>query len=193
MSSIRLFILDAFERQGEMHGHQLRLLAEQEHVHRWTDITVGAVYGAIKRLAAEGLLEVVRTEREGNFPERHIYRITEAGKKKRALLFGDTMHEVVLRPDPFDLALARLDPNRLDDLERVLDTRLAALGRLLDESIAANAEAHPYLTLSETHALNHREHRIRAEIDWLETVLADLPAILADERSRIAASRLEAS
>jgi DNA-binding PadR family transcriptional regulator len=193
MSSIRLFILDAFERHGEMHGHQLRLLAEQEHIHRWTDITVGALYGAIKRLASEGLLEVVRTEREGNFPERHIYRITEAGKKKRALLFGDTMHEIVIKPDPFDLALARLDPDRLDDLERNLDTRRAALGRLLEESVAANLEAHPYLTVSETHALKHREHRIQAEIDWLESIRADLPAILADERSRIAANRLEAS
>jgi DNA-binding PadR family transcriptional regulator len=186
MSSIRLFILDAFERQGEMHGHQLRLLAEQEHVHRWTDISVGAIYGAIKRLTAEGLLEVVRTEREGNFPERHIYRLTDAGKKQRQVLFGDTMGEIVLKPDPFDLALARLDPDRLDDVERILDTRLAALGRLLDESVAVNADARPYLSVSETHALTHREHRIRAEIDWLEGVRADVPAIVADERSQIA-------
>jgi DNA-binding PadR family transcriptional regulator len=193
MSSIRLFILDAFERQGEMHGHQLRLLAEQEHVHRWTDISVGAIYGAIKRLAAEGLLEVVRTEREGNFPERHIYRITEAGKKKRGLLYGDAMHEVTVKPDPFDLALARLDPDHLDDLERSLDSRKAALGRLLDESIAANTQAHPYLTVAETHALAHREHRIRAEIDWLDTVRADLPSILTDERTRIDPNRLPPS
>ena len=40
-----------------MHGHQLRLLAEEEHVALWTDITVGSLYGAIKRLAAEELIE----------------------------------------------------------------------------------------------------------------------------------------
>jgi hypothetical protein len=42
-----------------MHGHQLRLLAEEEHVALWTDITVGSLYGAIKRLAAEELNEEV--------------------------------------------------------------------------------------------------------------------------------------
>ena len=31
--------------RGEMHGHALRLLAEQEHIDEWTDFTVGAVYG----------------------------------------------------------------------------------------------------------------------------------------------------
>jgi DNA-binding PadR family transcriptional regulator len=46
-----------------MHGHQLRLLAEEEHVALWTDITVGSLYGAIKRLAAEELIEEVRVER----------------------------------------------------------------------------------------------------------------------------------
>lgn len=29
-----------------MHGHQLRLLAEEEHIDLWTDITVGGLYGA---------------------------------------------------------------------------------------------------------------------------------------------------
>lgn len=56
MSSIRLFILSSFAELGPMHGHRLRLTAEHNRVHLWTDITVGAVYGAMKRLALEGLL-----------------------------------------------------------------------------------------------------------------------------------------
>ena len=61
MSSIRLFILGALADEGEMHGHQLRQLAEMEHIDMWTDITVGALYGAIKRLAAEDLIEEEET------------------------------------------------------------------------------------------------------------------------------------
>ena len=56
MSSIRLFILSSFAEHGPMHGHLLRLVAERMRVPLWTDISVGAVYGAMKRLAAEGLL-----------------------------------------------------------------------------------------------------------------------------------------
>ncbi|RYG67720.1 PadR family transcriptional regulator, partial [bacterium] len=68
MSSIRLFILSSFAELGPMHGHRLRLVAERNHVTLWTDITVGAVYGAMKRLAVEGLIRATETEREGNRP-----------------------------------------------------------------------------------------------------------------------------
>lgn len=188
MSSIRLFILDAFAREGEMHGHQLRLLAEKEHVHNWTDITVGAIYGAMKRLAADGLIEVVRTEREGNFPERHVYTITEAGRLQLDLLRQDGLLDVHVRPDPFDLALARIDPERLDELPGTLQTRRARLLRLLDESVESYEGALPYLTYTESRVLSHRQHRIRAEIEWLDGIIADVPAIVADETDRLRAS-----
>src|SRR3954467_3626158 len=131
MSAIRLFILDAFARHGEMHGHQLRLLAEQEHVHLWTDISVGALYGALKRLAGEGLLDEVRVEREGSYPERQVYAITDPGRKSLAALQRRPLAEVVFRPDPFDLALCRTDPNRLDALPGAIEERLRALRALL--------------------------------------------------------------
>ena len=40
------------------------------------------------------------------------------------------------------------------------------------------------LTLAEQHVMRHQTHRLRAELDWLDTVLADLPAIVADETTR---------
>ncbi|RYF55207.1 MAG: PadR family transcriptional regulator, partial [Comamonadaceae bacterium] len=46
MSSIRVFLLGSLAERGPMHGHQLRLLAEKEHVAMWTDFGVGAIYGA---------------------------------------------------------------------------------------------------------------------------------------------------
>lgn len=183
MSSIRLFVLDAFERYGDMHGHQLRLQAEKERVALWTDISVGALYGAIKRLASDGLLEVARIERDGNFPERHVYAITDAGRHLLAELHVDGLLDVAMRPDPFDLAIARLDPDRLDDLGANVGRRLETLRRMLAEAQANSVRAQPYLTLAEKHALSHREHRLSAEIAWHEGLLADVPAIVADERS----------
>lgn len=65
MSSIRLFILSCFAEIGPMHGHRLRLEAEGKRLPLWTDISVGAVYGAINRLASEGLLRELLRETEG--------------------------------------------------------------------------------------------------------------------------------
>lgn len=184
MSSIRLFILDSFARHGEMHGHQLRLLAELEHVHLWTDITVGSIYGAMKRLASEGLLDEVRTEREGNRPERQIFVITDRGRSALTQLRTDGITELAIKPDPFDLALARLDPDRLGALPALLGGRLAALNTLLHQTRASNAEAEPYLSLVEKRVLQHREHRLRAELEWHESLLTAWPDIVADESDR---------
>ena len=98
VSSIRLFILGALADEGEMHGHQLRQLAEKEHVDMWTDISVGALYGAFKRLAAEELIEEVRTEREGDYPERQVWRITDAGRESLAPTARRGLSEIVIRP-----------------------------------------------------------------------------------------------
>lgn len=184
MSSIRLYLLDAFARHGELHGHQLRLLAEQEHVHLWTDFSVGALYGALKRLASEGLLTEVRTEREGSYPERQVYAITDAGREVLDGLHQQHLEQVAFKPDPFDLALSRPDPTRLDDLPTALETRVATLRRLLADAERQNVQARPWLSLAETHALLHREHRLRAELEWHEQLAAALPDVIADERAR---------
>ena len=184
MSSIRLYILDALARRGDMHGHQLRLLAEEEHVHLWTDISVGALYGALKRLAAEGLLADVRVEREGSYPERQVYGITPAGRSALADLHRQGLEQVWFRPDPFDLALSRPDPDRLDALPSALEARLAALHALLADTERQNERARPYLSLGETHALLHREHRLRAEIAWHTDLIAAVGDVITDERVR---------
>jgi DNA-binding PadR family transcriptional regulator len=183
MSSVRLFILDSLARHGEMHGHQLRIQAEREHVHLWTDVSVSSLYQVIKRLATEGLVTVVRSEREGNFPERQVYAITPLGRTALKELYLDGLTDIWMKPDPFDLALARLDPERVDALPDVLHDRLLALRALLEDKVHQSERADQYLTVSEKHALKHSEVRLTAEIDWLQGVIAALPDIMAEARS----------
>lgn len=184
MSSIRLFVLSSFAEHGEMHGYQVRAQAEREHVHLWTDVSVGSVHGAIRRLTAEGLLTEVRVERVGGRPERLVHAITDAGRAALAELRLRGLVEVHLRPDPFDLALSRLDPASLDRLPALLDARLATLAGMLDDAVAGNALAAPELSVGESWAVGHREHRIRAEVAWLRAVRAAAPDIVADELAR---------
>lgn len=184
MSSVRLFILGTLEQNGPMHGHQLRLLAEEEHVDTWTDISVGSLYGAIKRLAAEGLIEAVRTEREGAYPPRQVWGITQAGRVAAGALRMATLRDIVFRPDPFDLALTRLDPDHLDDLPAMLEARLASLRAMLADNAAHAAAIARYLTSAEMFATDHRLARMRAEIAWHEALLVALPGIIEEERSR---------
>ena len=184
MSSIRLFVLGSLDSRGPMHGHQLRLLAEEERIHLWTDVSVGSLYGTLKRLAADGLIEEVRVEREGAYPERQVFGITADGRRALEALRVDGLSTVVFRPDPFDLAMTRLDPDRLDELEALISERVAALRARLADQQQMNLRADPYLTVAEKWVMQHRTDRIRAEVESHERLLLDIPRIIADELAR---------
>jgi DNA-binding PadR family transcriptional regulator len=184
VSSIRIFVLGSLEQRGPMHGHQLRLLAEQEHVAMWTDITVGGLYGALKRLAAENLIEQVRVERAGAYPPRQIWSITDAGREALSALRMRALSEIVIKPDPFDLAMTRLDPDHLTDLPATIAARIASLSAMLAEWDARAAAADRYLSVAEKLMVKHRLDRLRAEIAWHQELADQLPEIIDDEQAR---------
>ena len=165
-----------------MHGHRLRAEAEYSRVYLWTDVSVGAVYGAMKRLASEGLLREAGREREGNRPIRQLYEITEAGRLALAALQRAGLSEVVFKFDPFDLALTRLDPESLDTLPLILTERLEKMRSLLAESRRINEEAREYIGVAKQWALCHFEYRLEAEVAYLAALLAAAHDIVSDER-----------
>lgn len=184
MSSIRYYVLAALAERGPLHGHALVALAEEEHVHEWTDISVGGLYGAARRLLGEGLIEVVRTEKQGNYPERQVFGITDAGRAALRELQRDGLRELNWRHDPVDLAISRLDPETLDELEDVVRDRRDRLAAILEERIAHHARIAQYLTVAETLGTRHGIHRLRAELAWHDELLAAIPDIVRDERTR---------
>lgn len=164
-----------------MHGHRLRLEAEHNHVHLWTDISVGAVYGAMKRLAAEGLLCESGREREGNRPTRQLYEITEKGQMALAECRRTGLSEVWFKYDPFDLALTRLEPEALGNLPSVLAERLKTVQALLAEAKRVNEGAREYVGLANQWALRHTEYRLEAEAAYLADLLPAANEIVSDE------------
>jgi len=56
VNSSRLFVLSALNDFGPMHGHQIRHKAQENRTQLWSDVAVGALYGAVGRLQREGLI-----------------------------------------------------------------------------------------------------------------------------------------
>ena len=166
-----------------MHGHRLRLEAEAKHVHLWTDVTVGAVYGAMKRLAGEGLLRASGREKAGNRPTRQLYEITAAGRAALAGLRREGLSDVWFKYDPFDLALTRVEPAALATLPVVLAERLQNVRRLLADARRVNEGARDHVGLAKQWALRHTEYRLAAEVAYLSDLLAAAPDVVADERN----------
>ncbi|HXC56246.1 MAG TPA: PadR family transcriptional regulator [Rhizomicrobium sp.] len=171
MSSIRLFILSSFHEFGPMHGHLLRAWAERMQVPLWTDISVGAVYGAMKRLAAEGLLREAGREQEGNRPMRQIYEITEEGRRALEDLRRAGLSDVWFKFDPFDLALTRMDAKMRKTLPALLGERLKKVQAMLAESRRVNEGVPAKVGLAKKWALRHTEYRLEAEVAYLTDLL----------------------
>lgn len=167
-----------------MHGHALRLLAEEEHIDNWADFAAGAVYGAIKRLDSEGHIATERVERDGKYPERSVYGITDAGRAALDVLRLEALRFISIKPDPVDLALTRLDPEGLDDLGRVLAERVSEIRQRRDDFGTHLETIAHHLTLAERHVMRHQLTRLGAEIDWHEEFISALPEIIHDERTR---------
>ena len=167
-----------------MHGHALRLLGEQEHIDSWADVSPSAIYGVIKRLATEGLIEAVRTEREGNYPERQVFAITALGTTALREIREQALSTIVQRPDPVDLALTRLGDENLESLVTTIENRIAELRSLVAAESALAERIDHHLTLMEKHVVRHDLHRLHGEISWHTELLEALPEIIADEKSR---------
>ena len=187
MSAIRLFILGTLAASGPLHGHQIRQQAQADRTDKYTDIQVGSLYGALKRMAGEGLVREIRTERVGNRPERTVYEITPEGRQALSALRDGILHQIRLPYDPFDLALKQASDIAEEDLAQIVADRLATL-RAEELSGRHQAErADPYLNEAERMLTRHLIERVATEVRWHEELLDRIPKIAADFREGIGA------
>jgi DNA-binding PadR family transcriptional regulator len=182
MSSIRLFILGELARRGPMHGHQIRRAAQLDHVDVWTDVKPGSLYGGLRRLAAEGLVRPVRTERAGAHPERTVYEITDEGRHELEIHRSAALRDARLRPDPVDLALAHVHGMPEEAVLAAVQDRLASLTQQRQSLLHLRDQAEPYLSDLERLIFDHSLRRLQAEVDWHNQVLSELPKALAEPK-----------
>jgi DNA-binding PadR family transcriptional regulator len=185
VSSIRLFILGTLSAGGPLHGHQIRQQAQSDRTELWTDINVGSVYGALKRLANEGLVREVRTERVGNRPERTIYEITPDGRRALAAVRQQALRDLDRHYDSFDLALAQSRDIPKEELEQMVTNRLAGLQVEVAKIRQHAQSADPYVNEAERMVMQHLLQRAEAEVRWHTELAARLPKVAEDFRNGI--------
>ena len=158
-----------------MYGHQIRRTAQTDRTELWTDIKQGSLYSALHRMAAEGVIEVVRTENEGGLPARTVYAITPAGREELTALRDEALRQTKLRPDPVDLALQNAQDMSGQELRVVLGNRRAAVAADLAAWRHLRETAEPHMTGIESLGFSHTLLRLEAELAWHEECLKMLP------------------
>ena len=180
MNPTRLFVLGALAKHGPMYGHQLRRDARLDRADLWSDVRPGSLYGALHRLAAEGLIEPVRTEQAGNLPARTVYAITAEGQRELRVLRAEALAEVGLRPDPVDLALAMSSDLDEDTLRGYVEDRIRVLSAQAATFAHHSDWAWPDQTVADDLVVEHARLRIEAELAWHQLVLDRIGKLAAE-------------
>jgi len=180
----RLFVLGALAKHGPMYGHQLRRDARLDRADMWSDVRPGSLYGALHRLAAEGLIEAVRTEQSGNLPARTVYAITDEGLRELRVLRAEALAEVGLRPDPVDLALAMSGDLDEDTLRGYVEDRIRALSAEAARFAHHRERVWPDQTVADDLVVEHARLRIEAELGWHQLVLDRIGKLTAESEHR---------
>jgi DNA-binding PadR family transcriptional regulator len=167
----RLFVLGALARHGPMYGHQIRRDARIDRTELWSEVKPGSLYSALHRLRAEGLIEPVRTEQQGNLPERTVYAITCEGRRALTALREQALLEVTMRPDPVDLALAMSADLDEDALRGFFAGRRQALSGRAAVFARVRAHAWPDQGPADDLIIEHAMARIETEMRWHDMVL----------------------
>jgi DNA-binding PadR family transcriptional regulator len=176
----RLFVLGALARHGPMYGHQIRRDARVDRTELWSEVKPGSLYSALHRLQAEGLIEPVRTEQQGNLPARTVYAITGEGRRELRALREEALREVTMRPDPVDLALAMSADLDEDTLRGYFASRREALSSRAAFLTHERGRAWPDQAPADDLIMEHAIARVETELRWHDAVLDRIGKLAAD-------------
>ncbi|WP_127794690.1 PadR family transcriptional regulator [Agromyces sp. LHK192] len=163
--------------EREMHPYEMFQLMQLRREERVVKVNAGSLYRAVERLDRDGLIESTAIERDGNRPERTVYRVTDAGRdamlENLAALLSAWRNEY----PSFPLAIGGAHHLPLPEVIDLLEQRRASIAEwldVLDTSRRVVAEKGvPRRFVLDIHYLRAM---IAAEDDWLAGLLVELRA-----------------
>ncbi|WET80489.1 PadR family transcriptional regulator [Amycolatopsis sp. QT-25] len=159
-----------------MHPYEMAQLMKERYVSTRVKVKAGSLYHAVDRLAENGFVEVVETQRDGKRPERTVYAMTEAGRDE----FVDRAQDMLATPaEEYPEYLSALAA--IDELGR--ETTLTQLRHRVLRLQAAIASDQVVLeNLAEEHKLpeiywldwSYATARRAFELEWTRKLIEDL-------------------
>ncbi|MGW6282018.1 PadR family transcriptional regulator [Kribbella sp. NPDC055071] len=119
--------------ERSMHPYEISTMLRSRGKDGSIKVNYGSLYSVVAALEKNGFIEAMETVREGNRPERTIYRITEAGKAE----FTDWLTELVGTPSrefhPLEAGLSYLAGLSPDRTVELLEQRAKAVDAEIEQ------------------------------------------------------------
>jgi len=161
---------------GPMSGYDIKKFYEQSIAGFWSE-SYGQIYPILKRLAKEGLAIKSVQKQEGK-PDRHIYAITDEGRKALQQWLVEPVgrhigrHEILLKlifGRQIELKESMYQIERFRDRQQQELTEIRQLKKRFKTDAADNPNM-PFWQL----AFDYGEHVNRAYIQWAEKAIGAL-------------------
>jgi len=172
MNLTRLACLALLAQRGAAHGHQLKRDLEILKADEWAGVGAGSLNRELRQLAAAGLIEAVRTEQVGRWPERTVYQITAGGQRELAVLRGQAVGQLQEAPDAMAAGLifsGAQDPAAVAGLLpahcQAVQAELERLGRERERGMR-EGYLQPSVSPWQAAAFRRAELRMAAELAW---------------------------
>lgn len=107
MAAIDLIVLGMIKQQPQS-AYELQKNVEYRNISRWVKISTPSIYKKVIQLEEKGYLEA-ELVREGNMPEKSVYRITPEGEVFFMTLMEKTARETVSIFLDFNAVIMNLD------------------------------------------------------------------------------------
>jgi DNA-binding PadR family transcriptional regulator len=170
-----LYILGILHR-GDFHPYEIKRRLTQAMIECFTDVDVGTLYYAVRRLAESGLLTAVSRQRVARGGMRTVYHITPRGRDRfRELLHAQFSAEGDVRQTLYGPMLFL----HLADLNLVAEALRAQIDRQnarLAEIRKLRRQWATMLPTGSRHLMQHMAEECRLDLRWLREVLADVEA-----------------
>ncbi|CCH31561.1 PadR family transcriptional regulator [Actinosynnema sp. NPDC047251] len=154
-------------RERDMHPYEMASTLRERHQEGSVKLTYGSLYTVVDSLRAHGFLEAGAATREGNRPERTVYRLTDTGRAELHDWLRDLIAVPVKEYPRFEAGVALIGLLPPDEAIALCERRAATLDDQVTalDTVKADLAAMglPQLAWIE---LDHRQAMLRAERDW---------------------------
>lgn len=164
---------------GMLHTQPLHPYGIQRLIKQWGKdqvVNVGqraSLYRTIERLHTAGLVAVAETERDHQYPERTVYKITDAGRAASR----EWLEEMLAVPKhdfpEFPVALSHVMMLTTEEALALLERReklLAAMHQGLEAGLASTADMPRVVSLEAEYVLA----TATAQLAWVRSIIDDL-------------------
>lgn len=158
-----------------MHPYEMYQTLVQRSEERVVKVRPGSLYHAVDRLAGQGLVRAISTEREGNRPERTTYEITEQGNSVFTARIAEILATPINEYPEFPLALGESHNLPVESVIQLLRNRVALIRADL-AVMDAGIDDLEAKRLPRKYWINVQYSRAISEVEatWLESLIDDL-------------------